>query len=131
MGVTNMQKKLLSNRGLFKQLLARDILAVLEDLNAGTWCDLATVRQHLMDNTESSKFYMNNCSAEGYTFTGFDDRFYRAIQSVNDSGYGLTVRKDKQTKRLYAFNTNFANNFVETLADAFDDWTVNYNRGNK
>ena len=138
MGVQYMKKtqKLLSNRAMFKQLLARDILEILADLNANTWCDLATVRAHLKGNFKlhmyaSKKFYMNNCTAEGHSFTGFDDRFYRAIQSINDKGYGLTVRKDKATGKLFAFNTNFANNFTESLADFFDDWAVNYNRGGK
>ena len=129
-------QKLLSNRAMFKQLLARDILEILNMLNANTWCDLATVRAHLKGNFKlhtyaSKKFYMDNCTAEGHSYTGYDDRFYRAIQSINDTGYGITVRKDKQTGKLFAFNSNFADNFVESLADFFDDWTVNYNRGNK
>lgn len=138
MGVKFMKtaQKLLSNRAMFKQLLARDILEILNMLNANTWCDLATVRAHLKGNFKlhtyaSKKFYMDNCTAEGHSYTGYDDRFYRAIQSINDTGYGITVRKDKQTGKLFAFNSNFADNFVESLADFFDDWTVNYNRGNK
>ena len=129
MGVKFM-KKLLSKRAMFKQLLARDIIAILTELNANTWCDLHTIRQQL-DSTMSAKFYMDNCTAEGHCYLGFNDRFYRAIQSINDTGYGLTVRKDRQTGKLFAFNSNFADNFVESLADFFDDWTVNYNRGNK
>ena len=132
MGVQYMKKtlKLLSNRAMFKQLLARDILTILTELNANTWCDLVTLRQHLA-NKQSARFYLNNCTAEGHSFTGFDDRFYRAIQSINDTGYGLTVRKDRATGKLFAFNTDFANNFTESLADFFDDWAVNYNRGGK
>ena len=102
--------KLLSNRAMFKQLLARDILAILAELNANTWCDIVTLRQHL-ENKQSARFYLNNCTAEGHSFTGFDDRFYRAIQGIN--------------------NTDFANNFTESLADFFDDWAVDYNRGGK
>ena len=128
--------KLLSNRAMFKQLLARDILAILEEVNANTWCDIVTLRQHLRGDFKqhtypSKEFYMENCTAEGHSFTGFDDRFYRAIQSINDTGYGLTVRKDRATGKLFAFNTNFANNFTESLADFFDDWAVDYNRGGK
>jgi|TARA_B100001094_G_scaffold10638_1_gene9505 hypothetical protein len=138
MGVQYMKKtlKLLSNRAMFKQLLARDILAILEEVNANTWCDIVTLRQHLRGDFKlhtypSKEFYMENCTAEGHSFTGFDDRFYRAIQSINDTGYGLTVRKDRATGKLFAFNTNFANNFTESLADFFDDWAVDYNRGGK
>ena len=141
MGVQYMKKtlKLLSNRAMFKQLLARDILTILTELNANTWCDLATVRAHLSGNYKlhmyaSKEFYIENCTSKGnarYCYTGFDDRFYRAIQSINDTGYGITVRKDKQTGKLFAFNSNFADNFTESLADFFDDWTVNYNRGGK
>ena len=138
MGVQYMKKtqKLLSNRAMFKQLLARDILEILNMLNDGSCVDLVTVREHLRGNFKlhmyaSKKFYMENCTAEGHSFTGFDDRFYRAIQSINDTGYGITVRKDKQTGKLFAFNTNFADNFVESLADFFDNWTVDYNRGGK
>ena len=121
--------KLLSNRAMFKQLLARDILAILAELNANTWCDIVTLRQHL-ENKQSARFYLNNCTAEGHSFTGFDDRFYRAIQGINDKGYGITVRKDKQTNKLFVFNTNFADNYVESIADMFENWNADYNRNN-
>ena len=129
-------QKLLSNRAMFKQLLARDILAILDEVNSNTWCDLATVRAHLRGKYKlhmyaSKEFYMENCTAEGHSYTGYDDRFYRAIQSINNTGYGITVRKDKATGKLFAFNTNFADNYVESIADMFDTWTVNYNRGGK
>ena len=123
-------QKLLSNRAMFKQLLARDILAILDEVNSNTWCDVITLRKHLQTKT-SAKFYLNNCTAEGHEFLGYNDRFYRAIQSINDTGYGITVRKDKATGKLFAFNTNFADNYVESIADMFDAWTVNYNRGGK
>ena len=131
MGVQYMKKtlKLLSNRAMFKQLLARDILAILAELNANTWCDIVTLRQHL-ENKQSARFYLNNCTAEGHSFTGFDDRFYRAIQGINDKGYGITVRKDKQTNKLFVFNTNFADNYVESIADMFENWNADYNRNN-
>ena len=123
-------QKLLSNRAMFKQLLARDILAILETVNSNTWCDLVTVREQL-NNSASVRHYMDLCTAEGHCYLGYNDRFYRAIQGINDKGYGITVRKDKATGKLFAFNTNFADNYVESIADMFDAWTVNYNRGGK
>ena len=74
---------------------------------------------------------MNLCTAQGHCYTSFNDRFYRAIQSINDKGYGLTVRKDKQTNRLFVFSTKFADNYVEAIADTFEDWNTCYksNRG--
>jgi hypothetical protein len=134
-------QNLLSNRAMFKQLLARDILEILNMLNAGTCVDLATVREHLQTGKgdfslldyESKKFYEQNCTSKGYGYTRFDDRFYRAIQSINDTGYGITVRKDKQTGKLFAFSTSVLklDNWAQLIADCFSTWTVNYNRGNK
>ena len=131
-------QKLLSNREMFKQLLARDILEILNMLNGGSCVDLVTVREHLRGNFKlhmyaSKKFYMENCTSKGYGYTRFDDRFYRAIQSVNDKGYGLTVRKDKTTGKLFAFNTDVLklDNWIQLTADGFNTWTVDYNRGNK
>ena len=123
-------QKLISNREMFRQLLARDITSILEDVNAGTWADLHYIRQHL-HGTLSARHYMNLCTAQGHCYTSFNDRFYRAIQSINDTGYGLTVRKDKQTNRLFVFSTKFADNYVEAIADTFEDWTTCYksNRG--
>ena len=123
-------QKLISNREMFRQLLARDILAILDTVNSNTWCDLVTVREQLT-NSASVRHYMDLCTAQGHCYLGFNDRFYRAIQGINDKGYGLTVRKDRATGKLFAFNTNFANNFTESLADFFDDWAVDYNRGGK
>lgn len=131
-------QKLLSNREMFKQLLARDILTILAELNDGSCVDLVTVREHLRGNFKlhmyaSKDFYMENCSSKGYGYTRFDDRFYRAIQSVNDKGYGLTVRKDKATGKLFAFNTDVLklDNWIQLIAESFNTWTVDYNRGNK
>ena len=123
-------QKLISNREMFRQLLARDITAILEDVNAGTWIDMTYLRRNL-HNTLSARHYMNLCTAQGHCYTSFNDRFYRAIQSINDKGYGLTVRKDKQTNRLFVFSTKFADNYVEAIADTFEDWTTCYksNRG--
>jgi len=131
-------QKLLSNREMFKQLLARDILTILAELNDGSCVDLVTVREHLRGNFKlhmyaSKDFYMENCSSKGYGYTRFDDRFYRAIQSVNDKGYGLTVRKDKATGKLFAFNTDVLklDNWIQLIAESFNTWTADYNRGNK
>ena len=123
-------QKLISNREMFRQLLARDITAILEDVNAGTWIDMTYLRRNL-HNTLSARHYMNLCTAQGHCYTSFNDRFYRAIQSINDTGYGLTVRKDKQTNRLFVFSTKFADNYVEAIADTFEDWNTCYksNRG--
>ena len=125
-----MQNKLISNREMFRQLLARDIFAILEDVNAGTWVDMTYLRRNL-GNKLAARHYMNLCTAQGHCYTSFNDRFYRAIQSINDKGYGLTVRKDKQTNRLFVFSTKFADNYVEAIADTFEDWTTCYksNRG--
>ena len=131
-------KNLLSNRAMFKQLLARDILEILNMLNAGTCVDLVTVRKHLQQGTDwgkyaSKKFYEQNCTSKGYGYTRFDDRFYRAIQSINDTGYGITVRKDKTTGKLFAFSTSVLklDNWIQLIAESFNTWTVDYNRGGK
>ena len=124
-------QKLLSNREIFRQLLARDITAILEDVNAGTWVDVHYLRGVLGTNSLSARHYMDLHTAQGHCFTDFSDRFYRALQSINDKGYGLTIRKDKQTNRLFVFSTKFADNYVEAIADTFEDWTTCYksNRG--
>ena len=125
-----MQNKLISNREMFRQLLARDIFAILEDVNAGTWVDMTYLRRNL-GNKLAARHYMNLHTSRGHGFTTYGDRFYRAMQSINDKGYGLTVRKDKQTNRLFVFSTKFADNYVESIADMFEDWTTCYksNRG--
>lgn len=124
-------QKLLSNREIFRQLLARDITAILEDVNAGTWVDVHYLRGVLQDNSLSARHYMNLHTAQGHCYTNFADRFYRALQSINDKGYGLTIRKDKQTNRLFVFSTKFADNYVEAIADTFENWNTCYksNRG--
>ena len=125
-----MQNKLISNREMFRQLLARDIFAILEDVNAGTWVDMTYLRRNL-GNKLAARHYMNLHTSRGHGFTTYGDRFYRAMQSINDKGYGLTVRKDKQTNRLFVFSTKFADNYVESIADMFEDWNTCYksNRG--
>ena len=123
-------QKLISNREMFRQLLARDIFAILEDVNAGTWVDMTYLRRNL-GNKAAARHYMNLHTSRGHGFTTYGDRFYRAMQSINDKGYGLTIRKDKQTNRLFVFSTKFADNYVESIADMFEDWTTCYksNRG--
>lgn len=127
-----MQNKLISNREMFRQLLAKDILAIIEDVNAGTWVDVHYLRCNLQ-NSLSARHYMNLCTSKGWSYLCFNDRFYRALQSINDKGYGLTIRKCKQTNRLFAFNTNTikTNNWALLVAESFDTWRTCYsnNRG--
>ena len=120
-------QKLISNREMFRQLLARDILAIIEEWNAGTWMLLHDVRAQL-NNSASEKHYYDLHTSKGWGYLDFNDRFYRAIQSINDSGYGLTVRKGVDNK-LYVFNTNTikTNNWANFVADSFSNWTADYN----
>ena len=124
--------KLISKREMFRQLLARDILEIIADVNAGTWVDMHYLRGNL-HNSLSAKYYMNLCTSMGHCYTSFGDRWYRAMQSINDSGYGLTVRKCKQTNKLFVFNTDTikTNNWALLVAESFDTWTTCYksNRG--
>ena len=57
-------QKLISNREMFRQLLARDITAILETVNAGTWIDMTYLRRNL-HNTLSARHYMNLCTDIG------------------------------------------------------------------
>jgi hypothetical protein len=125
-----MQNKLISNREMFRQLLARDITGILDTVNAGTWIDVRYLRG-VLHNSLSARHYIKLHTAQGHCYTSFNDRFYRALQSINDKGYGLTIRKDKQTNKLFVFSTRFADNYVEAIADTFDDWRTCYksNRG--
>ena len=112
---------------MFRQLLARDILAIIEEWNAGTWMLLQDVKAQL-HNSASEKHYFDMHTSKGYSYLCFNDRFYRAIQSINDKGYGLTVRKGLDNK-LYVFNTNTikTNNWANFVADSFSNWTADYN----
>ena len=123
-----MQNKLISNREMFRQLLARDILAIIEQFNAGTWMLLQDVKAQL-NNTASEKHYYDLHTSRGWGYLDFNDRFYRAIQSINDSGYGLTVRKGQDNK-LYVFNTDYAtqSKWNDFLSDMFAKWNTDYNR---
>ena len=124
-----MQKKLISNREMFRQLLARDILAILQNNNAGTWMRLSDVRQQLQHKGTNSalQHYYNLHTSKGWSYMCFDDRFYRAIQSVNNNGYGIKVGKGTDNK-LYVFSTEYANStrWNEFLSELFTVWTTNY-----
>ena len=119
-------KKLISNREMFRQLLARDILNILEKHNAGTWMRLTDVREKLY-NSASVKHYFDLHTSKGWSYLCFDDRFYRAVQSINNKGYGIRIAKGGDNK-LYVFNTDYAttsrwNKFLNTL---FTDWNTCY-----
>ena len=119
-------QKLISNREMFRQLLARDILDILYDINAGNCVDLVTVKKHL-NNSASEKHYFNLHTSEGWGYRDFNDRFYRAVQSINDKGYGITVRKHTNNK-LYVFSTRSLRKDVwkQFVADNFKTWDTNY-----
>lgn len=112
---------------MFRQLLARDILNILEEWNAGTWMRLTDVREQLY-NTASVKHYYNLHTSKGWSYLCWDDRFYRAIQSINNKGYGIKVAKGTDNK-LYVFNTQYAttSKWAEFLSELFTDWTADYN----
>ena len=124
----NMQK-LISNREVFRQLLVRDIVAIIEELNAGTWCDLVTIKDKLQ-NALADRHYYNLHTSRGWGYLDFNDRFYRAIQSVNDKGYGIKVLKCKRSGRLFVFTDAYltADRFNEFVAlNLFDKWDADYN----
>ena len=122
-------QKLISNREVFRQLLVRDIVAIIEDLNAGTWCDLVTIKNKL-HNALADRHYYNLHTSKGWGYLDFNDRFYRAIQSVNDKGYGIKVLKCKQTGKLFVFTDKYLteDKFNEFVAlSMFEKWDVDYN----
>ena len=123
-----MQNKLISNREMFRQLLARDILAIIEEFNAGTCMRLIDIKQHL-HNSASAKHYFDLHTSKGWSYLCFNDRFFRAIQSINDSGYGISIRKHTNGQ-LWAFSTNTLkqDNWQNFLAECFTKWTADYNR---
>lgn len=130
--MTTTKSKLISNRELFRQLLARDILAVLQEWNAGTAMRLIDIKAELQGMT-ACRHYMNLHTAQGHGYTSFNDRFFRAIQSINDAGYGVSIRKHSNGQ-LWAFNTDVLqyDNWQNFLAEcSFTDWTTCYksNRG--
>ena len=113
---------------MFRQLLARDILAILEQFNGGTGMRLTDIKQQL-HNSASAKHYYDLHTSKGWSYLCFDDRFFRAIQSINDNGYGIKVAKGSDNK-LYVFNTNTLkqDNWQNFVAECFTKWTANYNR---
>lgn len=126
-----MQNKLISNREMFRQLLAKNILAVLQEFNGGTCMRLIDVKLQLQ-SMSAAMHYMNLHTSRGHCYTSFNDRFFRAIQSINNNGYGITVRKHTDGK-LFVFNTNVLqhDNWQQLIHDSFTDWTTCYksNRG--
>jgi hypothetical protein len=125
-------QKLISNRELFRQLLARDILAVLQEWNAGTAMRLIDIKAQLQ-SMSAARHYMNLHTSRGHCYTNFTDRFFRAVQSINDTGYGIVIKKHSNGQ-LWAFNTDVLqhDNWQNFLAEcSFTDWTTCYksNRG--
>ena len=122
-------QKLISNREMFRQLLARNILDILYDINAGNCVDLVTVREHLQHKEFNSalQHYYKLHTSKGWSYLCFDDRFYRAVQSINNKGYGIKIAKGTDNK-LYVFNTQYANStrWAEFLSTLFTVWTTNY-----
>ena len=111
---------------MFRQLLARDILDILHDINAGNCVDLVTVKREL-NNSASEKHYFNLHTSKGWGYRDFNDRFYRAMQSINDKGYGITIRKHVNNK-LYVFSTQSLQKDVwkQFVADNFNTWDTCY-----
>ena len=115
-----MQK--LSNRKIFKQLLLQDVLNAIKETE-GTHIAVADLKDKL-ENSISNRFYENNCSS-GWSYTSWQDRWYRALQSIND-GENLTVVK--HNNKLYAFDSKATKTFNSMLLEGFATlWTRNYN----
>ena len=123
-----MQNKIISNREMFRQLLARDILAILEQFNGGTCMRLIDIKAQL-HGMSACRHYMNLHTSRGHGYLSFTDRFFRAIQSINDTGYGISIRKHTNGQ-LWAFSTQTLkhDNWQNFLAECFTKWTANYNR---
>ena len=123
-----MQNKIISNREMFRQLLARDILAILEQFNGGTCMRLIDIKAQL-HGMSACRHYMNLHTSRGHGYLSFTDRFFRAIQSINDTGYGISIRKHTNGQ-LWAFSTNTLkhDNWQLFIADCFTNWTADYNR---
>ena len=123
-----MKNKLISNREMFRQLLARDILAILEQFNGGTCMRLIDIKAQL-HGMSACRHYMNLHTSRGHGYLSYTDRFFRAIQSINDSGYGVSIRKHTNGQ-LWAFSTSTLkhDNWQLFIADCFTNWTADYNR---
>ena len=117
-----MQK--LSNRKIFKQLLLQDVLNAIKETE-GTHIAVADLK-HKLHNSISNRFYENNCSSVGYSYISWQDRWYRALQSIND---GVNVTVVKHNNKLYAFDSSTTKSFNSMLLEGFATlWTKNYNR---
>ena len=123
-----MKNKLISNREMFRQLLARDILAILEQFNGGTCMRLIDIKAQL-HGMSACRHYMNLHTSRGHGYLSYTDRFFRAIQSINDKGYGVSIRKHTNGQ-LWAFSTSTLkhDNWQLFIADCFTNWTADYNR---
>ena len=117
--------KKLSKRAIFKQMLLDDVLNIIEDFG-GTYIALTDLRKELATNKcKSADFYFNNMYSSNWSFTSWDDRWYRAIQSINN-GKDVTVKK--LNGRLYAF-ADTSDNFKHSLLEmGATDWDRNYNQ---
>ena len=115
--------KKLSKRAIFKQMLLDDVLNIIEDFG-GTYIALTDLRKELATNKcKSANFYFNNMYSSNWSFTSWDDRFYRAIQSINN-GKDVTVKK--LNGRLYAF-ADVSDDFKASLLEmGATEWTANY-----
>ena len=117
-----MQK--LSNRKIFKQLLLQDVLNAIRETE-GTYIAVADLK-HKLHNSISNRFYENNCSSCGWSYISWQDRWYRALQSIND---GVNVTVVKHNNKLYAFDSGATKSFNSMLLEGFATlWTKNYNR---
>ena len=116
--------KKLSKRAIFKQMLLDDVLNIIEEF--GTYIALTDLREQFRaGNYKSADFYFNDMYSSNWSFTSWDDRWYRAIQSINN-GKDVTVKK--LNGRLYAF-ADTSDNFKHSLLEmGATDWDRNYNQ---
>ena len=115
--------KKLSKRAIFKQMLLDDVLNCIEE-TGGNYIALTDLRTQLATNKcKSADFYFNNMYSSNWTFTSWDDRYYRAIKSIAN-GKDVTVKK--LNGRLYAF-ADISNDFKASLLEmGATEWTANY-----
>jgi hypothetical protein len=130
--------KKLSKRAIFKQLLLNDVLNMIDSKYNGTHVYLADLREDFRGENSlfnknkygllAGKFYYEMYS-KNWTFTSWDDRWYRAMQSINN-GTDLTIKK--VDGKLVAFKVKdsfLGKNFKVALMDlGADDWVADYNR---
>ena len=101
-----------SDRAIFKQLLLMDVLKIIDTKTNNNFLALEDIRQYFrMDYYLSSRFYSKLYSGK-WSFTTWNDRWYRAMQSINN-GTDLTVKKIGG--KLYAF-----------AGAGTTNWTANY-----